>query len=210
MNTKFKKHAVLFLLLLPFLVSVPNTAEAIVKFRRPLSTTLSPVYSGFFDHNSAAVSTLGYGCTAGIQYDGHKGTDFRATTGSTIYAGANGGLYYRFDGCATTGSGGCGGGLGNHARIDHEGAADGVSGMVSVYAHMKQGTVIGLSSLLCSAQIGQTGNSGDSTGPHLHFDLRPSGFGSSVRLDPFSGSCSQVTSYWTSVNSSGVPGTSCQ
>lgn len=210
MNTKFRKQAVFFLLFLPFLISLPNSAEALVKFRRPISTTLSPVYSAFLDHNSATGATLGYGCTVGIPYDKHEGNDFRATTGSTIYAGANGGLFSRNDGCATTGSSGCGSGYGNYARIDHEGAADGVSGMVSIYAHMKQGTVIGFASVLCGAQIGQTGNSGTSDGPHLHFELRPNGNGSSARLDPFAGSCSQTTSYWTSVNSSGVPGTACQ
>lgn len=209
MNKTFSKYLMLILMLMPLLASLPNHAEAIVKFRRPLTTTLSPALTAWYDQNSTAGASKNYACTAGTPYDGHKGTDFGANIGTNIYAGALGGLYYRYDGCATTGSSGCGGGFGNHARMDHEGTPDGVSGMVSIYAHMKQGTVIGTASLLCGAQIGQTGASGDVTGPHLHFELRPSGFGSSARLDPFAGSCSQTTSYWTSV-SGGVPGTACQ
>lgn len=204
------KILLLVIMAVPFLSIFPRNVEAVVQFRRPLTTTLSPAFSAWYDQNSTVGATKKYECSTGTPYDGHKGTDLRANTGTTIYAGANGGLYYRYDGCATTGSAGCGGGFGNHARIDHEGTPDGASGMVSVSAHMKQGTVIGLSSLLCGAQIGQTGASGDVSGPHLHFELRPSGFGSSARIDPFAGSCSQSTSYWTSVNSSGLPGTSCQ
>ncbi len=207
MNILFKKYLILSILVIPFLVSIPNQADAVVKFRRPITTTSM---SAWYDQNSTAGASKNYACTVGTPYDGHKGTDFNAVTGTSIYAGALGGLYYSYDSCFTTNSPGCGGGFGNHARIDHEGTPDGVSGMVSIYAHMKKGTVSGPSSVLCSAPIGQSGASGDVTGPHLHFELRPSGFGSSARKDPFAGTCSQTTSYWTSVNSSGVPGTACQ
>lgn len=198
-------------LLISLFGSTTGQAEAVVKFRRPITTTLSPVFSGWFDQNSTAGASKNYACSVGAPYDGHKGTDFRANAGTSIYAGANGGLYYRIDNCPSSGGDPmCGGRFGNHARMDHEGATDGVSGMVSIYAHMKKGTVVYPSSVLCGAKIGETGASGDVTGPHLHFELRPSGFASSARKDPFAGNCSQTTSYWTSVNSSGVPGTACQ
>jgi murein DD-endopeptidase MepM/ murein hydrolase activator NlpD len=192
-------------------VSVPY-AEAVVKFRRPLDVANSPMFNSWFDQDSRTGYTKDFTCKTGISYDKHKGVDFKATVGTTIRAGAKGGLYYRYDSCPTYGSlsSVCGNGFGNHARIDHEGASNGSSGMVSVYAHMKLGTVIGPSSLSCGAIIGQTGSSGASDGPHLHFEMRPNGFGSSPK-DPFTGPCSQSTSYWSTIPdlSSGVPGTKC-
>ena len=84
--------------------------------------------------------------------------------------------------------------------------------MVSIYAHMKKGTVLSPASVLCGKKIGEVGSSGTSDGPHLHFELRPNGFSSSARIDPFPGMCSQDTSYWSTIadRSSGIPGTTCQ
>ncbi len=185
-------------------------AQAIVKFRRPLNTILSPVYSAYYDNDSRSGYMKNYYCGTDTVYDGHKGTDFRANVGTYIYAGASGGLYYRFDGCPTYGSLGddCGFGWGNNVRIDHEGSETDRLGMISVYAHMKQGTVAGTQCLLCGTYIGQTGSSGNSSGPHLHFEIRPNGWGGS-KIDPFSGNCSQSTSYWVN-QAYGIPTNQCQ
>lgn len=213
MNTRHLRFPILLLVLLASVMTYTMPAHAVVKFRRPLSVTNSPMFTSWFDQDTRSGYSKNYACTTNTPYDGHKGVDFKASVGTNIYAGARGGLYYRYDGCNTYGSlsSSCGSGFGNHARIDHEGTTDGASGMVSVYAHMKQGTVIGLSTLLCGAYIGQTGSSGRSEGPHLHFELRPSGFSSTARRDPFAGPCSQNTSYWSTIPdySSGVPGTTC-
>lgn len=56
---------------------------------------------------------------------------------------------------------------GNHVLIEH------ANGEHSLYAHMKQGSVrvsVG-DEVVAGAQIGETGSSGNSTEPHLHFQL---------------------------------------
>ena len=140
------------------------------KFRRPLGVILSPVFSYYYD-NDASSNIKNYYCGVDKVYNRHAGTDFRATVGTSIYAGANGGLYYRYDNCNTYGYIGsqCGQGYGNHVRIDHEdNMTDGI-GWVTIYAHMQKGTAGWYQSLLCGTYIGKTGSSGNSSGPHFHF-----------------------------------------
>ena len=177
------------------------------KFRRPLNTVLNPVYSAYYD-NDASVNAKNYYCTTATVYNGHTGTDFRAVTATPVSAGASGGLYYRFDNCPTTGYFGsmCGGGYGNNVRIDHEGnMTDGV-GWVTLYAHLKLGTATWYQSLVCGAKIGESGSSGNATGPHLHFEVRKYNYPGN---DPFFGSCSHPATFWVNQNN-GVPTTQCQ
>ena len=176
------------------------------KFRRPLDTLQSPVYSAFYDHDTGA-GAKNYSCGTGTVYDGHQGTDFRAPIGTSVFAAKTGGLYYRYNDCPTYGFSGstCGGGYGNHVRIDHEGTlTDGV-GWVTIYGHLQKDTAVYPQSILCGAQIGKTGTSGNSTGPHLHFEVRKYGY---PYNDPFAGACSQPTSFWVNQNG-GTPTTQC-
>ncbi len=142
-------------------------------YRRPLDTLSStfPV-SYYYDVNTTSASQR-YTCETNRVYNNHRGTDFPKSIGTPVLSGATGILYYRVDGCPTTGYWGstCGGGFGNHVRINHFGAGpDGKS----IYAHMKLGTPSTqlYYNLSCGTQIGQTGSSGNSTGPHLHFEVR--------------------------------------
>ena len=100
----------------------------------------------------------------------HRGVDFVPGRGAPIYAIA--------DGVVTQQE--YSGGYGEHAYIEHE-----INGqtVLSVYAHME-----GNSSPLEVGDrvevgdfIGLVGNTGTSTGPHLHFEIRIDG----VYLDPF-------------------------
>ena len=67
----------------------------------------------------------------------------------------------------------CGGavprGEGNYVKLEHS------DGTFTIYAHMKNGTVtnkpIG-SSIQAGEYLGKIGSSGNSSGPHLHFDVR--------------------------------------
>ncbi len=89
----------------------------------------------------------------------HKGLDMVAPIGTPIYAaGAGTVVDIEYN---NTGSG-----YGNSVIIDH-----GVNGLSSRYAHMsvihvKKGQVVSR-----GEQIGEVGNTGLSTGPHLHFEI---------------------------------------
>ncbi len=71
-------------------------------------------------------------------------------------------------------SGGWGGGYGSYVVIDHG------NGKSTVYGHMSTvGVKVG-QSVVAGEKIGNVGNTGQSTGPHLHFEYRVNG----VRTDP--------------------------
>lgn len=182
------------------LLSVVFSAEAVNLHRWPLDYYASPAYSRWFDGDSAVGYTRRYdGATNRPVEDQHHGTDILGNVSPTyIRAGAVGSLYYRFDSCSNNGSPGdtCGGGYGNHVRIQHP------DGKVTIYAHMLQG-VAGLQSISCGATVGLMGNSGDSSGTHLHLEMWSS-TSVGTRMDHFSGPGNWVNaSYW--VNQNGVP-----
>lgn len=182
-----------------------SSAEAVVQYRLPFSS--NQTISAWYDHDSSW-NELRYDGDTNWNYPAtvHYGTDFAASYGTTIYAGADGDVYSRTDGCADSNSGGCGYGYGNNIRLEH------TDNRVTIYAHMKNGSPTWLGSVICDygATVGQVASSGDSTGNHLHFELRESQYGS--KTDPFSGDESQAQSYWVSQDyySYGRPGPICQ
>lgn len=179
---------------------VAGLTEAGTLFRLPLSS--NPGYRAWFDHNSTAGSKKRYDCATNFEYDGHHGTDFGTASGTTVYAGASGELYKRVDGCPDGSNPTCGSSFGNHVRIRHPS-----DGLVSIYAHLKNGSPAWPMSILCGGKVGLSGNSGKSTGPHLHFELwKTQDIG--ARLDFFKGSCN-ATGYWVNQNG-GWPTTKCQ
>jgi murein DD-endopeptidase MepM/ murein hydrolase activator NlpD len=91
----------------------------------------------------------------------HKGTDFAAPTGTPIMASGNG---------IITKAGWCGGG-GNCVKIKHN------SSYETIYAHMKSfGRGIKKGLRVKQAQIiGYVGSTGNSTGPHLHYEVVKNG-----------------------------------
>jgi murein DD-endopeptidase MepM/ murein hydrolase activator NlpD len=87
----------------------------------------------------------------------HKGTDFAAPVGTPIYAAGNGTLEYY----------GAKGTFGNFAKIQH------ANGYETAYAHMSRfasGLARG-SHVHQGEVIGYVGTTGQSTGPHLHYEL---------------------------------------
>ncbi|HDO23698.1 MAG TPA: M23 family metallopeptidase [bacterium] len=186
-----------FLLMMPVLSL--NNANATTLYRLPLAS--NPGYNAWFDHNASVGSELRYDCVTNFSYDNHHGTDFAASFGTSIYSGAAGSLYYRVDNCPDGSQPSCGSYYGNHVRLWH------ADGRVTIYAHMRQWTPIWYQSVLCGVYIGQSGNSGQSSGPHLHFELwQNTGIG--TRLDFFGGNCNSP-SYWVNQNG-GWPTTQCQ
>ena len=73
-----------------------------------------------------------------------------------------------------------GGGLGNYVVIEHS------DGNYTYYGHMSQGsiTVRAGDSVKQGQVIGTMGNSGNSTGVHLHFEVRSGGDTQANRVDP--------------------------
>ena len=72
---------------------------------------------------------------------------------------------------------GCGGGYGNYVMISHAG------GKMTVYGHLTSLTVSSGQSVSRGQVIGYVGSTGNSTGPHLHYECRLNG----VRYNPMSG-----------------------
>jgi LysM repeat protein len=93
-------------------------------------------------------------------WSGHLGIDIAAAEGAPVYASDSGVVVY---------AGVIGGGYGNMIMIDHN------NGFHSLYAHL---SVI---SVRCGQSVGQgnliglSGSTGNSTGPHLHFEVRHNG-----------------------------------
>jgi murein DD-endopeptidase MepM/ murein hydrolase activator NlpD len=87
----------------------------------------------------------------------HKGTDFAAPTGTPIYAAGNGKLVIY----------GRNGTYGNFAKIEH------ANGYQTAYAHMSRfAKGVSKGSFVKQGQvIGYVGTTGQSTGPHLHYEV---------------------------------------
>lgn len=92
---------------------------------------------------------------------GHKGIDIAAPYGTPIYAAEEGKII-------ETGSG-WNGGYGNCIRIQHP------DGNVTVYAHQSSLAVSYGEYVVKGQLIGYVGSTGDSSGNHLHFEVRSNG-----------------------------------
>ena len=89
----------------------------------------------------------------------HAGLDIANGVGTPIWAAKAGSVIHA----------GSMGGYGNVVMIDHGG------GFTTVYAHQSRIAVRNGQSVAQGAVIGYIGNTGNSTGPHLHFETRVNG-----------------------------------
>ncbi|MBC7876036.1 MAG: peptidoglycan DD-metalloendopeptidase family protein [Anaerolineales bacterium] len=92
---------------------------------------------------------------------GHLGIDISAPEGSSVYAAGTG--------VVTMAQGGYNYGYGNVIQIDHG------NGFVTVYAHLSQINVGPCQAVGQGTLIGLSGNTGNSFGAHLHFEIRSGG-----------------------------------
>ena len=92
---------------------------------------------------------------------GHLGIDISAPEGSNVYATGTG--------VVTMAAGGWNYGYGNVVQIDHG------NGYVTVYAHLSTIFVTQCQTVGQGAAIGLSGNTGNSFGAHLHFEIRVGG-----------------------------------
>jgi murein DD-endopeptidase MepM/ murein hydrolase activator NlpD len=67
-------------------------------------------------------------------------------------------------------------GYGNIVIIEHPG------GVTTAYAHMSRITVVAGDTVARGERIGDVGNTGRSTGSHMHFEIRVNGIARNPRL----------------------------
>ncbi len=111
----------------------------------------------------------GYTLTSGFKYRWgrlHEGIDLGTSTGNNVLAADGGVVTYA----------GYSGAYGYLIKIDHQ------NGMETRYAHNSQLLVSTGDKVFQGMHIAESGNSGRSTGPHLHFEIRVDG----VAKDPLS------------------------
>ena len=94
----------------------------------------------------------------------HTGMDIASNQGTAVYASDGG----------TVTLAGWNGGYGNCIMIDHG------NGYVTLYGHLSSISVSKGQSVTQGATIGAVGSTGNSTGPHLHFEVLKDG----TRIDP--------------------------
>ena len=94
-------------------------------------------------------------------WSGHLGIDIAAGEGASVYAADSG--------VVTMAQGGYNYGYGNVIQIDHG------NGYSTVYAHLSNIGVSVCQSVSAGQWIGAAGNTGNSQGAHLHFEVRQNG-----------------------------------
>jgi murein DD-endopeptidase MepM/ murein hydrolase activator NlpD len=90
-------------------------------------------------------------------WSGHLGIDIASGEGVGVYAADSGVVVF---------SGWANGGYGYMVMIDHG------NGYQTLYAHLSQVVATSGSSVSQGQTIAYGGSSGNSTGPHLHFEIR--------------------------------------
>lgn len=100
-----------------------------------------------------------YGQRGGYWSTGwHTGLDFRMKSGSTVVAAANGEVI----------SAGWGGAYGYRIEVDHG------NGYITTYNHLSKIEVTS-GKVAAGQEIGKSGSTGNTTGPHLHFEVTKDG-----------------------------------
>lgn len=129
-------------------------------------TPVAPSAAGYISPlpgRTKANITTGYGA-----YAGHTGVDFACPGGTAIYAVKSGTVVTS---TAMRNSSGNYKSYGEYIIIDHH------DGTFTLYAHMSPGSrmVSAGASVAQGQQIGKVGTTGNSTGNHLHFEVRING-----------------------------------
>ena len=158
--------------------------------------------SAYVDQDKASDTFKDFNCGTNT-YDGHGGTDISISPFNfykmdndfvQVIAAAPGMIVDKHDGefdknCASTTI------MANYIVIQHN------DGSRILYFHMKKNSLIKKDigqSVVIGEYLGNVGSSGNSSGPHLHFEVW-SGSTNATRVDPFSGTCNTLNanSWWT-------------
>ncbi len=108
----------------------------------------------------SGVITSRYGSNDSVRSHAHSGLDIAAPYGTPIKAAASGTVTY---------SGNAGDGFGNYVIISHG------NGVTTVYAHCSQLLVSAGQTVSQGDVIAKVGSTGNSTGNHLHLEVRKNG-----------------------------------
>ncbi|WP_026829229.1 murein hydrolase activator EnvC family protein [Exiguobacterium artemiae] len=141
--------------------STRESSEATVL---PTPVSSVPTGSAKFIRPASGGVSQGFGPASGANgYTFHNGVDFSGPVGSPIRAAASG----------TVITAGSGGPYGNHVMISHF-----LDGQVytTVYGHMNSLSVSAGQTVTQGQTLGTLGSTGNSTGPHLHFELHIGGY----------------------------------
>lgn len=135
-------------------IIVPNVEGPTTKTTAP-SAAAKKVATGYFQNPLAGEK---YRKTQEIH--GHNGKDLAAAIGTPVHAAAAGKVI------VSKNDGGWNGGYGNYIVISHP------NGMQTLYAHLQKTAVSAGSTVTQGQTIGYVGNTGKSTGSHLHVEVR--------------------------------------
>lgn len=158
--------------------------------------------SAHVDHNPASGAVKDFNCGT-LTYDGHRGTDISIfpfpfykmdNDQVEVVAAAAGTIVDKSDGnfdknCATNSL------TANYIVIQHD------DGSRILYFHMKKNSLTAKAvgqPVAVGEYLGKVGSSGNSSGPHLHFEVW-SGSTVATLNDPFAGQCNALNteSWWT-------------
>lgn len=142
-------------------IIVPNVD---LEIEEPKKKTIAKKSSGSSTGGSSSgTSSWMVKPTAGYRSQGIHGynaVDLAAPVGTPIYAAAGGTVLI------AKADGGWNGGYGNYVVIKH------ANGAQTLYAHMNSVAITAGEKVSQSEKIGTVGNTGKSTGAHLHFEVR--------------------------------------
>ena len=149
-----------------------GTQLVIPEGTKPYITRQVETYSGPVPESaSKGTGSLGWPTVGQITqtfWGGHRAIDIGARPGTPVTSADSGYVI-----AAKTG--GWNSGYGNMVMVDHG------NGHVTLYAHLNSIYVRQGESISKGQQVGTVGNTGNSTGPHLHFEVRYQG----VARNPF-------------------------
>jgi murein DD-endopeptidase MepM/ murein hydrolase activator NlpD len=189
------------------LLAAPDAAQA-VTYTFPLRLTPGlPDYAGFrvsafADHNPNSGQVLDYN-GGGRTYDGHRGTDYalwpfswnKLEAGDVQVIAAAAGTIVSFanvdptdHNCNSSSSDPW-----NYVALTH------ADGRMTIYGHMRYNSLTGKGvgqTVVQGEYLGTAASSGNSSGPHLHFEARFGGLSSAEWIDPYAGPNSQPGSLW--------------
>lgn len=134
------------------------------------SKSSSSSISGYYIRPASGPITSPYGPRWGSF---HYGIDIGNKRGTPVVAAASGKVIKVISGCKE-GVTSCGGRYGNYITIEHS------NGQRTVYAHLQNINVSVGQKVSQGSKIGTIGNTGRSTGPHLHFQIEKSN-GSTIK-----------------------------